>query len=210
VVVDDMGSSTINQVGRSEPAASRPSYANRSSRDLIRLAREGDPRALSALFGRQKSALRRWARGRVPQWVRGAVDTNDVVQEALLQTFRRIHVFDDRGRGALQAYLREAVRNRIRDELRRVGRQPVREALDEAFSDQGASPFDLAADAELMRRYKSKLNALSDSERLLIVGRIEMAYTYEQLALATGRATPEAARVAVRRAVLKLAQRMAE
>jgi RNA polymerase sigma-70 factor (ECF subfamily) len=183
---------------------------SRSSGALLRLAQNGDSRALSTLFRRQHSALRKWARGRLPQWARNAVDTNDLVQEALAHTFRRIHVFQDRGRGALQAYLREAVRNRIRDEIRRLGRQPTREVLEDVVEDRAASPFELAADSEVIRRYKMKLSSLTEEEQQLVVGRIEMGYTYEQLALATGRATVEATRMAARRAVLKLARKMAE
>lgn len=183
---------------------------SRSSAALLRLAQQGDTRALSSLFRRQQSALRQWARGRLPQWARHAVDTNDLVQEALAHTFRRIHAFQDRGRGALQAYLREAVRNRIRDEIRRLGRQPTREVLEDVVEARTASPFDQAADAEVMRRYKIKLSSLSDEEQQLVVGRIEMGYTYEQLTLATGRTTVEATRMAVRRAVLKLARKMTE
>jgi len=183
---------------------------SRSSSALLRLAQNGDTRALSSLFRRQQLALRRWARGRLPQWARNAVDTNDLVQEALAHTFRRIHVFQDRGHGALQAYLREAVRNRIRDEIRRLGRQPTREVLEDVVEDRSASPFDQVADSEVMRRYKEKLLTLTEEEQQLVVGRIEMGYTYEQLMLATGRATVEATRMAVRRAVLKLARKMAE
>jgi len=198
-------------VAEPESTPPGPAYGTRSSRELIALARAGDSHALSALFTRQKASLKTWARGRLPQWARRALDTNDLIQEALLQTLRHIHSFDDRGRGALQAYLREAVRNRIRDELRRVSRRPVHEALDEAMRDHGGiSPFDAAADEEQMRRYKASLTALTENERMLVVGRIEMSYTYDQLALATGRSSAEAARVAARRAVLKLAQKMAE
>jgi RNA polymerase sigma factor (sigma-70 family) len=185
------------------------SNGDRTSRELLRLARDGDSRALNALWSRQKSALQQWARGRLPQFARQVVDTHDLVQDALLQTFRGLKRFQDRGRGALQAYLREAVRNRIYDELRKVGRQPVRGELPEALRDHGASPLETVLDAELMGRYKAALATLSENERLLIVGRIEMAYTYEQLALATGRPNAEAARVAVRRALLKLAKKMA-
>jgi RNA polymerase sigma factor (sigma-70 family) len=188
---------------------SAASYGDRSSRELLRLARDGDSCALSTLWARQKSALQHWARGRLPHWARQAVDTQDLIQDALLRTFRRINTFQDRGRGALQAYLREAVRNRICDELRKVGRQPEREELSDVIRDEGASPFDLTLDAEQMNRYKTALSTLTENERLLIVGRIEMAYTYEQLALATGRSNAEAARIAVRRALLKLAQKMA-
>jgi RNA polymerase sigma-70 factor (ECF subfamily) len=185
------------------------SYGDRSSRELLRLARDGDTRALNTLWSRQKYALQQWARGRLPHWARQGMDTHDLIQEAMLRTFQRITNFQDRGRGALQAYLREAVRNRIRDELRKVGRQPVREELPDVVRDHGASPLDMALDAELMGRYKGALEQLSENDRLLIVGRIEMGYTYEQLALATGRANAEAARVAARRALLKLARTMA-
>jgi RNA polymerase sigma factor (sigma-70 family) len=179
-----------------------------SSGDLLKRARGGDSRAFSALFKRQKQALERWTRGRLPRWARNLVDTNDLVQEALLQTFRRIEQFDDRGQGALQAYLREAVRNRIRDELRRVERCPAGQELPDALHDPEPSPFDAAVDSERARRYKSALLELNESERLLVVGRLEMGYTYEQLALIGGRVTAEAARLAVRRAVIKLARHM--
>ena len=47
------------------------------------------------------------------------MDAQDLVQETALQVFRRIEAFDVRRPGALQAYLRQAVLNRIRNELRR-------------------------------------------------------------------------------------------
>jgi DNA-directed RNA polymerase specialized sigma24 family protein len=43
----------------------------------------------------------------------------------VFQAFRRIEAFEVRGEGALQAYLRQAVLNRIRMEIRRVGRRPA-------------------------------------------------------------------------------------
>jgi DNA-directed RNA polymerase specialized sigma24 family protein len=75
----------------------------RSSRELLRRARAGESRALSALFHRQRGALIRWARGRLPRWARNVADTADLVQDVLLQTFRRLEGFDNRGHGALQA-----------------------------------------------------------------------------------------------------------
>jgi RNA polymerase sigma-70 factor (ECF subfamily) len=63
-------------------------------------------------------------------------------------------------------------------------------------------------DAERAERYKRALAALDDGDRILIVGRLELDYTYEQLALISDRPTPEAARKALRRAVMKLAAEM--
>jgi RNA polymerase sigma-70 factor (ECF subfamily) len=182
-----------------------------TSASLIARARDGDSSALSALFRRHGHALRQWARGRLPRWARAYADTADVVQDVLLQTFRRIDRFEDRGRGALRAYLRQAVVNRINDEVRRVRRRPT-DGLDDdeilELAGHEPSPFDSALDEERERHYKTALVALSDEERMLVVGRLELGYNYDQLALVCGRATPDAARVAVRRAVVKLAERM--
>jgi RNA polymerase sigma factor (sigma-70 family) len=182
-----------------------------STAGLLRGARDGDERAISTLFRRQGRWLRQWARGRLPQWARTIHDTADVVQDALLQTFRRIGHFDDRGKGALKAYLRQAVDNRIRDVMRSVGRRPVDGLDDQAFELPGhdPSPFDEAVEAERRRKYTAAMETLTDEERVLVVGRMELGYNYEQLALISNRQTPEAARLAVRRAVVKLAQKMA-
>jgi hypothetical protein len=47
-------------------------------------------------------------------------------------------------------------------------------------------------------------------EQALIVGRIELGYTYEQIALSTGRPTANATRVAIRRALLHLAEEIGD
>ena len=124
-----------------------------------------------------------------------------------MHTFRRIDRFDDRGSGALQAYLRQAVQNRLRDELRRIERRPTSELADDP-PDLALSPLETTLDAERAALYKGALAALDDADRMLIVGRLELDYTYEQLALISDRPTPEAARKALRRAVMKLAAGM--
>lgn len=157
---------------------------------------------------RQGKVLKQWAHGRLPRWARSVNDTTDVVQETLLRTFDRLEGFDNRGKGAFQAYLRQAVINRIHDEVRRVSRRPTSEREDAASNmpARGPSPFDLALDAENEQRYKQALAALTEEERVLVVGRLELGYTYEQLALIGNRPSAEAARLAVRRAVLKVAE----
>src|SRR5262245_12898579 len=93
--------------------------ASESTFDLIDRAKAGDQRAIERLFDRHLKPLQRWAKGRLPQWARDLADTEDLVQDVLLQTFKRIDNFEVRRVGALQAYLRQAVVNRVRDELRR-------------------------------------------------------------------------------------------
>ena len=110
-----------------------------STIELIERARTGDRSALDLLFARHFGPLRRWARGRLPRWARDVTDTDDLVQDALLQTFKRLDDFDARGTGALYAYLRQAVLNRVRDELRRKARRPQASALDGAGAPAGPS-----------------------------------------------------------------------
>src|SRR5688572_24335844 len=95
-----------------------------STSELISRARSGDQAAIERLFERHLKPLQRWASGRLPRWARDLADTDDLVQEALLQTFKRLGDFEPRRVGALQAYLRQAVLNRLRDEVRRKARQP--------------------------------------------------------------------------------------
>ena len=60
-----------------------------SSESTVRLlerAREGDQEALAAIFAREIPLLRRWASGRLPRWVRGTVDTDDLVQDTVIIT----------------------------------------------------------------------------------------------------------------------------
>ena len=86
---------------------------------LLDRARGGDRAALDRLFARHLKPLQRWASGRLPAWARGLTDTDDLVQDTLLRTFKRMESFEPRRVGALQAYLRQAVLNRLRDELRK-------------------------------------------------------------------------------------------
>ncbi len=176
--------------------------------ELLALAKEGDRGALDALFARYLAPLRGWARGRLPRWVRDMTDTDDLVQDALLQTFKRIELFEPDRTGALQAYLRQAVMNRIRDEFRRSRRREPPTALDSNAQAQDASPLDEAIGAELMDEYDRALERLRPEERDAIVGRIEMELSYEELAETLGRPTPNAARSAVVRALLRLEEEM--
>ena len=82
-------------------------------------------------MARHVGPLRRWVSGRLPRWARDLADTDDLVQDTLLRTFKKMEGFEARGVGALQAYLRQAVMNRLRDELRRKGRAPAMVDLDE-------------------------------------------------------------------------------
>jgi RNA polymerase sigma-70 factor (ECF subfamily) len=165
---------------------------------------------LERLVERHRPALRRWAAGRLPRWARDRVDTDDLVQDTLMQTVKKIEAFEPRHNGALQAYLRQALQNRLRDEIRHQRRSPKRAELDDATVVDEPSPLEMAVGQENLERYEAALTRLSDGDRELIVLRIEMGASYEELATAMGKPSPNAARVAVMRALLRLGEELAD
>ena len=184
-----------------------PGESESTSR-LIDRARSGDQDAVERLFTRHVKPLQRWASGRLPQWARGIADTDDLVQETLLQTFKRLEAFEPRGVGALRAYLRQAILNRIRDELRRKGREPEATDLDALELDPAQSPLEHAIGQETLERYERALARLTTADREAIIARVELGYSYEELADVLGKPTPDAARKAAQRALVRLLEEM--
>ena len=198
-----------NQGGGDEfPSESSRAVDPESTFHLIERARAGDQQALEHLFARHLKPLQRWARGRLPKWARDLADTDDLVQETLVQTFKRIEHFEPRRVGALQAYLRQAVLNRIRNELRRKGRQPHATDLDGLEVESAESPLEQAIGQEAVERYEGALQRLNAEEREAIIARVEMGYSFEELAEALGKPTPDAARKTAHRALVRLAEEM--
>jgi RNA polymerase sigma factor (sigma-70 family) len=182
--------------------------AAESTFHLLERARAGDEEAANRLFARHVRPLQRWASGRLPKWARDVADTDDLVQETLLQTFKRIGQFESRGVGALHAYLRQAVLNRIREELRRKSRRPDGTSLSGLEAESHLSPLEQAIGGEALERYERALARLSANEQDVIVGRVELGYTYEELAQALGKPTADAARKAAQRALVRLLEEM--
>jgi RNA polymerase sigma factor (sigma-70 family) len=175
---------------------------------LIERARAGDKQALERLFARHLKPLQQWASGRLPKWARDLADTDDLVQDTLLKTFKRIEGFEPRRVGALQAYLRNAVLNRLRDELRRKGRAPVTTDLEDIDLEAADSPLEHAIGREAVQAYEQALQQLKPEEREAIIARLELGYSYEELAAALNKPTADAARKTAQRALVRLAEEM--
>jgi RNA polymerase sigma factor (sigma-70 family) len=189
---------------QSDPGRQRASDSLQpeDSNVLLERARAGESSALSALFDRHAHYLRGWGHRKLPAWARRCADTADLVQDTLLQTLKRLPFFQPRGSGAMRAYLRQALMNRIRDELRRVAASGVGVDIAELpLSDGAPSPYSRAEHEERMRRYRRALKGLRPEERRLIVARFHLGYSHEQIALAFGKSSVDAARMSVRRAV---------
>src|SRR5580765_5657667 len=138
---------------RGDPPIDARSAADTTTR-LMSRAQAGDADALNDLFSRHVPLLSRWARGRLPGWARDLADTHDLVQETVLQTFKNVQGFESRGKGALRAYLRQALLNRVRNEIRRVSRRPAVEELDERAPSHESSPLQSAIRQQQHARYE--------------------------------------------------------
>ena len=179
-----------------------------STFELVEKAKTGDAEALDRIFTRYLPALRRWASGRLPQWTRDLMSTDDLVQETFIRVMKGIDRFEMRHDGALHGYLRQAIVNRVRDEVRRGKRAPALTDIDERHADRDATPLELAIGQEALERYEAALARLRTEEREAIIARVEMGLSYQEIAEALGKPTPEAARMAVSRALMRLAREM--
>ena len=179
-----------------------------SSFELIQMAQSGDTSALERLLTRYRPRLQRWASGRLPRYARDMTDTEDIVQDAMVGTFRNFKDFDQRGEWALQAYLRRAVTNRIRDELRRFGAQPRRETLEDGLPAAEVSPLQAIVGKETFEQYERALASLDEIEREAVIARLELGCSFQEIATLVGKPSSDAARMMVARALAKVARLM--
>ena len=176
--------------------------------ELVVRAREGDRMAVEALLQRSIPGLRRFAHGRLPPAARGSLDTGDLVQETVLHVLRRLDTFEPRHVGAMQAYLRQSVINRIRDEVRRIGRHPAPAELPDDLVSEMPSPLEEAVRAEAYERYRAVLVQLSPRDREMVVARIEAQWNLGEIAQRFNMRTVDGARMAVTRALRRLMDRL--
>ena len=172
--------------------------------ELVVRAQAGDRQAVEALLQRSIPYLKRWAHGKLPSAARNNLDTGDLVQDTVLHVLRRLDTFQPRHVGAMQAYLRQSVLNRIRDEVRRIGRHPVSCELPNDMPSEQPSPEEQAVQTEAVSKYHEALGLISSRDRQLVVLRIEAQWTYEEIANHSTMPSPDAARMAVSRALRRL------
>lgn len=178
-----------------------------SSFILVERACQGDEQALNDLCARYLPRLERWAHGRLPPWARGPLDTTDLVQDALVRVAQRIRTFEPHHKGAFQAYVRQAVLNRVRDRIRIAGRRPST-PIDVHEVAAGPSPLEAAIGQEAMERYEAALERLRPADRQAIILRVELGCPMSEVAEALDKPSLDAARMAVSRALVRLAEEM--
>lgn len=175
---------------------------------LLALIREGDDGARNRLLSRMYKPLLRFAHGRLPGRARDLTDTEDLVQVAVLRALDHIDEFDSQREGAFLAYLRRILMRLILDEVRRIRRSAEQTELSDDIATPHASPLEDAVGADALERYEAALMRLTEPQRVAVMLRVEMGYTYVEVAEAMGTVSPDAARMMVTRALVQLSKLM--
>lgn len=176
---------------------------NDTTYDILQSALRGDAASKELLCRRLVPYLRRWAAARLPRWAREGTDTDDLVQEVILRALARPGYLKDRP--DFRAYLRKAVLNAIRDRIDRAHRKR-QISLDTPPSPPSA--LEQLIGKERIERFEASLDRLSPEDRELIVCRVEFQMSHREIAEETGRPSPDAARMAVARAIERLSEEL--
>jgi RNA polymerase sigma-70 factor (ECF subfamily) len=110
-------------------------------RTLLCAAKEGDKSAAGELLESYRTPLKATAVAAMPPELKAKLSASDLVQQTFLDAQRRIDSFLGESPEMLAAWLRAALVNKLRDELRRV-RSPAR---------AGVAEISLDGDSQLRR-----------------------------------------------------------
>jgi RNA polymerase sigma-70 factor (ECF subfamily) len=133
------------------------------------------------------------------------LETADLVQDAVINTLPHLGGLEIRSERAFEFYLKRAIKNRIIDLQKRSRRRPLRTEVPLDVVAGAASPEEVALRADENDRYRRALARLKETERQAIVLRVERGLSYEEVATRLGKRSPDAARMAVSRAIVRLA-----
>jgi RNA polymerase sigma-70 factor (ECF subfamily) len=174
---------------------------------VLERAQGGDTAAARVLMERALPSVTRWARGRLPRHARGDAETEDVVQDAFLGTFKNFARFRHHTVGGLHAYLRRSVVNRIRDLIRGSKRHALQVDADADPADWLPSPLERAILRERVEHFLQALSRLRPADRQVVVWRLELGYSPREIATRLGKSEPAAA-MTVSRAMARLAKEL--
>jgi RNA polymerase sigma-70 factor (ECF subfamily) len=176
--------------------------------ELVDRALRADPDATAALLAQLRPGLVRYCRARLGR-VGGAYTTaDDVAQEVCLALLRAMPRYRDQGRpftafvyGIAAHKVADAQRAAVRD----AGPAPF-ETLDDALArrpDAAPGPEQQAVSTDLARRLSGLLAQLPEQQREIVVLRVAVGLSAEEVGAIVGMSAP-AVRVAQSRALARL------
>jgi RNA polymerase sigma-70 factor, ECF subfamily len=171
--------------------------------DLVKRAAAGDAGAFESLVRETTPSVRTVVR----QYVRGAEDINDLVQEVYLRALQRLDTLEDSER--FRSWLYAIARNAGLDHVRRAKRRPVSAVEDEPVElrDVDPGPEELAEVRELAARVRGGAARLNPRDSTLLAMVTQLGFTPTDVAGALGM-SHTAAKVAVHRARQRLRNAM--
>lgn len=161
---------------------SDPSDSN-ETRLLLERVSQGDRVALGELFERYRDGLRHAVAMRLDRQVRARIDPSDVVQETLLDAYRRLDDYLARRPMSLGLWLRKTAHERLlklqekhfagRRSVRREALLPDRTSLDlvRRLLSRGESPSQEVVSHECVRQVREALAQLPQAERDILLMR---------------------------------------
>ncbi len=193
----------------------------RDTFELVERAKRGDRVAVEEVLARYYPRVLSVVRTRLGPKLREHVESDDLVQETMIEVVKSLDDFDMRDERALIRWMSYLVENRIRDTAKFFGakkrdahRVRLRERagldsgdgpLDEPLVDSDPSPVEAAESLEFSDRVKEGL-ALLEPRYREVVERYAANESWAQIAAAMEFPTPGAARRMHARARVKLAR----
>lgn len=179
-----------------------------STASLLARVRDGDSTAREQLCAQYLPVLSRWAHGRLPGYARDLAETSDLVQATLIKALASVDGFRPQREGAFLAYLRTALLNAVRDEIRRSVRHGKPADVDCADTVAANSALAQQAGLDLLLDYEHALAELSPEWREAVILRVEFGFSYEEMAAAMEWSSANAMRMLTQRAFAALGKRL--
>jgi len=203
-----------------ERSPAPPSYeAGTPTVELVRRAKGGDVAAREALFARYGGRVLAIARARLGAKLRTALESDDILQETLLEALRGLERFEMRDESSLIRWLAQLVEHRItaRASYHAAGKRDASVVPLEGERLAGAPRAPALTSllpgpaSELERRetsssVQSALTELPERQRELVLLRDYAGASWDEIAHAVGAPSPAAARMLHARALLKLGE----
>ncbi len=174
--------------------------------------------------GEYRDYLHVLAHSTVPIYLRGKLDTSDVVQETLLQAHQHRQQFRGVSEGEFKAWLRQILENQLRNRVAHHGAQK-RDArmerslhdtleetsvhLEDVLAAESRSPSELIEQREGMRRFRHALEQLPEDQRMAFELRQLHGLGVERVSEIMERSAPSVAGL-LRRALRALREQLEE
>lgn len=144
--------------------------------EIVQRILDGDIQAWTSIHERHRDALVALAHGRLRGDMRRRVDTEDVVQSTFVAAVEKLERFEYRGRGSLDAWLKQILVHRITQKIRHhladkrdVRRHATASAIESRIDFTAMSPGDALVAAEEHLRTINAIEELPEVERRLVV-----------------------------------------